>query len=331
MRSLVCGASLVFLGAFCLADVPANARQASGAPASSSAVFTSEEDLLPGAVTMPECARTWLARDAHVSLRLDRLHLSLAQLPGAWFVAGAVNLGKPNEKLLVIMGTGALRGANTSPFWILRWSEQSCDLLLATAAHHLVFLDTKTHGLPDVQIGFASAGNTSEHQYKFDRHAYMEADDACRPEQAERFNAIEGKNPQMILFQRPGHSNENVLCEGRDWVWRKWEQKKPFDLKIELFSKEGEHTSLIYSDIMTDGRWQVSILVHKEVVDESAHPGTSHRVVEDKLIVAVAVVRRFARKGDADRTRVVPEGESVPPDTYELHFLDEAGKDVATL
>jgi hypothetical protein len=326
MRSLVCGASLVFLGAIGLAGVPANAQQAN-----SPAVFSSEEDSLPGAVALPECARTWLARDAHVSLRLDSLHLSLAQLPGSWFAAGAVNLGKPNEKLLVVMGTGELRGANTSPFWILRWPGQSCDLLLATAAHHLEFLNTETHGLPDVQIGFASMGNTSEHQYKFDGRAYIEADDACRPEKAERFNAIEGKNPQMVLFQRPGHSTENLLCEGRDWVWQKWVQKKPFTLKIKLFSKEGEQTSLSYSDITTDGRWQIDILVHKEVMDEGAHPGASHRVVKDELIFAVAVQRRFARKGDPDRTRVVPESESVPPDTYELHFLDEAGKDVAAL
>jgi len=326
MRSLVCGVSVVFLGAIGLAGVPANTQQAN-----SPAVFSSEEDSFPGAVALPECARTWLARDAHVSRRLDRLHLSLAQLPGAWFAAGAVNLGEPNEKLLVVMGTGELRGANTSPFWILRWPGQSCDLLLATAAHHLEFLDTKTHGLPDVQIGFASTGNTSEHQYKFDGSAYMEADDACRPEKAERFNAIEGKNPKMVLFQRPGHSTENLLCEGRDWVWQKWVQKKPFDLKIELFSKEGEHTSLSYSDIMTDGRWQIGVLVHKEVMDEGAHPGASHRVVKDELIFAVAVQRRFARKGDPDGTTVVPESESVPPDTYELHFLDEAGKDVAAL
>jgi len=327
MRLRVCGASLVFLGAIGLAAVPASAQQAK-----SPAVFSSEEDSVPGAVALPECARKWLARDAHVSRSLDRLHLSLAQLPDSWFVAGAESLGKPNEKLLVVMGnTRELVGANTSPFWILRSPGQSCDLLLATEAHHLEFLDTKTHGLPDVQIGFASTGNTSEHQYKFDGRAYMEADDACRPKTAERFNAIEGKNPQMFLFQRPGHSTENLLCEGRDWVWQKWVQKKPFDLMIEVFSREGEHTSLSYSDLMTDGRWQIGILVHKEVMDEGAHPGASHRVVKDELIFAVAVQRRLAGKGDADRTRVVPESESVPPDAYELHFLDEAGKDVAAL
>ena len=82
---------------------------------------------------------------------------------------------------------------------------------------------------------------------------------------------------------------------------------------------------------MTDGRWQISILMHKEVIDEGAHPGASHRVVKDELILAVAVHRQFARRGDPDRTRVVPENESEPPDTYELHFLDDAGKDVAAL
>lgn len=159
----------------------------------------------------------------------------------------------------------------------------------------------------------------------------MEADDACRPETAERFNVIDGKNPEMVLFQRPGQSAENLLCEARDWVWKKWVQKKPFTLRIELFSKEGEHTRLNYSDIMTDGRWQINILVHKEVIDEGAHPGASHRVVKDELILAVAVHQKFARRGDPDRTRVVPENEPVPPDTYELHFLDETGKDVAAL
>jgi len=108
-----------------------------------------------------------------------------------------------------------------------------------------------------VQIGFASAGNTSEHQYKFDGRAFMEADDACQSEQAERLNAIEGKTPNgSISAARPQYGE--LLCEGREWVWRKWEQKKPFDLKIKLFSKEGEETSLSYSDIMADGR-QVDI------------------------------------------------------------------------
>jgi len=67
----------------------------------------------------------------------------------------------------------------------------------------------------------------------------------------------------MYLFQRPGQSTENLLCEARDWLSRKWEQKKPFDLKIELFSKEGERTSLSYSDMMTDDRWQIAILIHR--------------------------------------------------------------------
>lgn len=120
MRSLLCGASVVFLGADGLAGVPSSIQKAN-----SRAVFSSEEDSFPGAVALPQCAHTWLARDAHVSRRLDRLHLSLAQLPGAWFTASAVNLEMPNEKLLVVMGTGELRGANTSPFWIMLWPEQS--------------------------------------------------------------------------------------------------------------------------------------------------------------------------------------------------------------
>ena len=94
---------------------------------------------------------------------------------------------------------------------------------------------------------------------------------------------------------------------------------------------EGAQTCLGYSDILTDGRWQIGILVHKEIVDESAHPGASHRVVKDELIFAVAVQRRLARKDDPNRTRAVPESESVPPDFYELHFLDDAGKDAAAL
>src|SRR6266404_2816305 len=61
MRLRVCGASLVFLGAIGLAAVPASAQQAK-----SPAVFSSEEDSVPGAVALPECARKWLARDAHV-------------------------------------------------------------------------------------------------------------------------------------------------------------------------------------------------------------------------------------------------------------------------
>ncbi len=72
MRSLICGASVVFLGAIGLAGVPANTQQVN-----SPTVFSHEEDSFPGAVALPECARTWLARDAHVSGRLDIQLLAL--------------------------------------------------------------------------------------------------------------------------------------------------------------------------------------------------------------------------------------------------------------
>src|SRR5215470_3984245 len=99
MRTLASAACAVLLGAN-VVGVPANAQQAN-----SRVAYSSEKESLPNPVAVPECARRWLARDAHVSLHLDRLRLSLLQLPSAWFVAGAVNLGIPNEnkKLMVVM------------------------------------------------------------------------------------------------------------------------------------------------------------------------------------------------------------------------------------
>jgi len=286
-------------------------------------VFSSEEDTLPGALELPDCARAWLARDAHVSRRLDREHLSLVQLPSDWFVAGAIGLGDGEDKLLVVMGSDGLRGANINPFWIFRWASQSCDLLLGTAAHHLQFLKTRTNGLPDVEIGFASSGNISQRQYKFDGHAYMLAGDACRPAEAERASAIPGASPKMFLFQQPGHSQQNLRCEARDWLWRQWLQEKSFSLEVRLFSNTGENITMSYGLTVVDGHAQIAVLLQKEVAEENASP--VHRLIEDKLILAVAVERRTLQG------KAVSETESISPDAYELHFFNVAGKEVAVL
>jgi len=108
-------ASVVFLGAIGLAGVPTNAQQAN-----------SRRFSVPKKTHFParwpcQSVRVRGSPEMRTSLSGSTGCTCRWRIPRAWFVAGAVNLGKPNEKLLVVMGAGELRGANTSPFWILRW------------------------------------------------------------------------------------------------------------------------------------------------------------------------------------------------------------------
>lgn len=324
MRRLKCTATLILFAVAALVCKGMQAQQQAGNSSVPQPFYTTEDDTVPNSIPLPECARAALAHDPHIARLLEHRNLTSERLPVGWFAASAMKAVVGNQRLLVVMGIGEIRGANTSPFWIFRLSGDSCDLLLAISAHHLEFLETSAKGLPDIQGGYASSGNTSEHQLRFDGHEYLAANDSCQPAEAERMQVIHGAHPQMFLMQRPGHSNENLLCEGRAWVWQQWRHDHSFDLKLTLFSKEGDETTTSYASYVTAaGQRQVVIQVRQVLVDRAgAHPPTSR----DSLVTAARVERRFALQGQPDRTKVVPESQDVETDSYELYFLDEAGK-----
>jgi hypothetical protein len=97
------------------------------------------------------------------------------ELPQAWLSASEVHLGGSREKDLVVMGTGMLRGANVTPYWVFGPVEGGFRLLLATGGHDLKIKNTRSRGYRDLNVLAATAVDFSEVFYQYDGAAYKKA------------------------------------------------------------------------------------------------------------------------------------------------------------
>jgi hypothetical protein len=323
----ICGRSVILFVAVALSAFRTIAQQPpnlSDPPTS----FSAEDAKFPDAVSLPDCVRRLLASEEHVANTLEYAHLSPEQLPADWFTASEQELKPSNGAYLVVMGAGLMRGANINPFWIFRQSAKSCELVLSVGVHDLKVLKTKTNGLPDIKTAAATAVRYFENQYKFDGHTYQLARRASQPIEEELPNDLSAFKRRKVLEQRIWQSPEPVLSEARSWLWRQWWLEKPSYLTVTLHSKEGDKTTITYLIRQVGSQLQMMIQTHKILVDRAS---AGHSMVEDELVVALDVERRFALKDNPDRTREVPEHQEMSPDLYELYFSDEAGDNLAIL
>ena len=69
----------------------------------------------------------------------------------------------------------------------------------------------------------------------------------------------------------------------------------------------------------------VIIHIHRVLIDRAPHKGPRNVVIEDEVVVADEVERRWAIAGNPDRTKQVPENDEVAPDSYKLFFNSPFG------
>jgi hypothetical protein len=293
--------------------------------------FSAEDDKFPNAVPLPDCVRHLLSSDERVVNTLKYEQLSPEQLPANWFTASEQDLGQTNGKYLLVMGANVMRGANINPFWILRRTANSCDLLLSLGAHDLEVLTTRTNGLPDIRIAASTAVRYFENQYSFDGRNYQMVKRTSQPIGEEIPHSLSGFETRKPFVQVAGQSPDPIVCEARAWLWRQWWLEKPSYLKVTLYSKEGDETTTTYFIRKLGGDLQVMIQTHRILVDRVPHSGARHPTVEDEVVVAADVERRLALKNSPDRKTNVPENQEASPDSYELYFNDDSGNDVAIL
>jgi hypothetical protein len=299
--------SLILLLAFGLTAIRVTAQQFQQTFSRLPTSFSAEDDKFPNAVPLPGCVRHLLASDERVVNVLKYEHLSPAQLPADWFTASERDLEQGNEKYLVVMGSSMMRGANVNPFWIFRRSENSCDLLLTVAAHHLEVLKAKTNGLPDIKLAALTAIRYFENEYRFDGNNYRAAKRTSQPigeEIPQNLSDFETREP---LVQRLAQNPEPIICEARAWLWQQWWLEKPSYLKVTLYSIEGDETTTTYFIRKSGGALEVLIQKHQVIVDRTTHAGARQATVEDEIIIAADVERRLALKNNPDRKTNVPE------------------------
>ena len=325
------GRSLTILLIFGLTAFRAAGQEAAKTLSHPPTSFSMEDDKFPGAVPLPDCVRRLLTSDDHVVNTLQYADLTPEQLPEEWFTVSEKDLGQNNGKLLVVMGASQMRGANINPFWIFQQFERSCRLLLDVGAHDLEILDSKTNGLPDIEIDAATAVWYFENLFKFDGRGYQEVSRSSGPIGEEVPVDLSHYDTRKPLVQGVTQNPDPVLSEARAWLWKQWWLEKPSYLTVTLHSKEGDETSTTYFIRKMGGRLDVLIRIHRALVDRSPHVRAGHPLIEDEILVASDVQRRWALKNNPDRTVEVPEGQEAEPDSYELYMIDDSGGNVVIL
>lgn len=135
-------------------------------------IFGAEDENLKRAIAVPEEALLFLRKDPAVQQILVSQRMSAEQLPKTWFRASEVHLSGPEEKDLVVIAIGPLRGANVTTFWIFRPTSQGLKLILSDSALGLRIKDTRSNRYQDVELASAVADRIFTSSYHFDGNEY---------------------------------------------------------------------------------------------------------------------------------------------------------------
>ena len=134
--------------------------------------FSAEDDGVKHPVKVPDSLIRILAQS-------DALREFLKDLPGhglppEWLSASEIHLA-PAENDLVVMGTGQLRGANVTTFWIFAPVAGGFNLLLEAVGHDLIVKNSRSNGYRDISILAATAVELTEVRFKYEGKGYRKA------------------------------------------------------------------------------------------------------------------------------------------------------------
>ncbi len=276
-------------------------------------------------------ARAALAAIPEIAERVKEEGTTPEEMPKEWFEVSEVPLGTPGPADLVVMGVDGFLGANITPFWVLRQNGKAYKLVLTIPAHDLEILNSKTCDLRDIRVEAFTAVWYFENVYKYNCSEYRVAVKRSGPIGEELPKNLNGYETRKPLVQGSSESPERVLNEARAWLWKQWWLEKQSILSVTLYSKEGDRTTTTYFVTKDSGKLRLLIRTQRWLVDREPHAGTRRPVLEDALVVAEDIERRFALSGEASNGIEVPEAEDPPGDRYQLRFSDAGGDEVGVL
>jgi len=142
-------------------------------PESEQRHFSAEDAKVKRPVRLPPAVAALLAKDLYVGGMFLLLRSDLEQLPEKWFQASEFHLAGPEERDLIVMGVGQIRGTNAVMFWIFRPRDDGYDVILdGTPAHDLVVDVSRTKGYRDIELISATRVAVSVEHCRFDGDAY---------------------------------------------------------------------------------------------------------------------------------------------------------------
>ncbi len=284
-------------------------------------------------VTLRRAALDALSRDASVAYCLENEGLSPKELPANWFVASEIHLDGANESDLVVLPGGpnaCFLGANTAQMWVLRNTQRGFKLVLSQIGLGMGVLTTRTNGLRDIDVGAAVGGYDDSIDYKFDGESYKIAGRTSNLIGAKLPHSLSMFTTRKMLVQLPAQTSEAVRGQARAWIWHQWQEHKTSYLTVKTHDEASEETSCYFIAPDENGKWQVTIKVHRIVHDENA-TASQLRISERELLVASQVQRAKPTTDEMHLPRVFSEDEILPESKYRLQFVDYGNRTVNVL
>lgn len=202
----VCFSGLLFLG---LLPVSTGAQTGRTPDSNEQRSFTMEFPF-DHPVPLNRAANKALASDQSIADVLKDDHLSIETMPPDWFTASEVHLGAQDKADLVVMGAKISLGPYSAGFWVLRQGPEGYEIVLATHAHDLALLDTRTNGLRDIETGLPTLGKSYSEKYRFDGHRYQ-LESPAGDDQASKIPAEEAQfTPEQLKQYYLVYGNPDV-------------------------------------------------------------------------------------------------------------------------
>ena len=109
--------------------------------------FSAEDEQVERPISIPKGVAAILRSDEDVrETREDEPTSATGQIPPSWFSASVVHLDGVDEKDIVVMATGALRGANITTFWVFRPTNRGYELTFKAYEHDLIITNKHWKG-----------------------------------------------------------------------------------------------------------------------------------------------------------------------------------------
>jgi hypothetical protein len=114
-----------------------------------------------------------LAKDSLMRQELNQ-DPPIARLTGEGLEAAVVHLGVPQERDLVVVGSGRpFIGANVGPFWVIRDLPTGPQVVLSVVTLALTVQNTRFHELRNIEAFAATAAEGSITSFRFEGRKYM--------------------------------------------------------------------------------------------------------------------------------------------------------------
>jgi hypothetical protein len=95
--------------------------------------------------------------------------------------AGVIHLNGPNEKDLIVVGSGApFIGANIGPFWVIRDLPAGPEVVFSTIALGLTIQKTRFNGLRNIEAFAVSGWGTTIIDFRFNSTKYVQYRDRSK-------------------------------------------------------------------------------------------------------------------------------------------------------